>query len=96
MPNRPRPAQLAAIVLLVLALAVMGLLTVGYNGKSRVETAQAPTTVGGATTGMAQPVGTPDQPKRYQPVNPAPDTRAAPTSSDTGIGSENGSTGQPK
>ena len=80
----------------VLALAVMGLITVGYNGKSRVETAQAPTTVGGATTGMAQPVGTPDQPKRYQPVNPAPDTRAAPTSSDTGIGSENGSTGQPK
>ena len=80
----------------VLALAVMGLITVGYNGKSRVETAQAPSTVGGATTGMAQPVGTPDQPKRYQPVNPAPDTRAAPTSSDTGIGSENGSTGQPK
>jgi len=80
----------------VLAFAVMGLLTVGYNGKSRVETAQTTTPVGGATTGMAQPVGTPEQPKRYQPVNPAPDNRAAPTSSDTGIGSENGSTGQPK
>lgn len=79
-----------------LALAVMGLLTVGYSGKSRMETAQAPTPVGAATTGMAQPAGTSDKPKLYQPVNPAPDTRAAPTSSDTGTGSENGSTGQPK
>jgi hypothetical protein len=80
----------------VLALAVMGLLTVGYNGKSRIETAQATTPVGGATTGMAQPAGTPDQPKLYQPINPAPDTRAAPTSSDTGTGPANGSTGQQK
>ena len=80
----------------VLALAVMGLLTIGYNGKSRIEIARAPTPVGGATTGMAQPVGTPDQPKLYQPINPAPDTRAAPTSSDTGTGPANGSTGQPK
>ncbi|PSO21543.1 hypothetical protein [Bradyrhizobium sp. MOS003] len=80
----------------VLAFAVMGLLTVGYNGKARVETAQAPAPVGGATTGMAQPVGTPDQSKPYQPVNPAPDTRAAPTSSNTGTGPENGSTGLPK
>lgn len=80
----------------VIALAVMGLLATGYAGKSRVETAQAPTPVGGQTTGMAQPVGTADRPKLYQPVNPAPDTRAAPTSSDTGVGPANGSTGQPK
>ncbi|MES2195137.1 MAG: hypothetical protein V4517_12015 [Pseudomonadota bacterium] len=80
----------------VLALAVMGLLVAGYNGKSRVETAQAPMPVGGPTTGMAQPAGTADQPKLYQPANPAPDPRAAPTSSDTGIGPANGSTGQPK
>ena len=87
----------------VLTIAVMGLLAVGYNGKSRVETAQmtkpvgSTTTgpVGGATTGMAQPVGTADQPKLYQPANPAPDTRSAPTSSDTGTGPANGSTGQP-
>jgi hypothetical protein len=44
------------------------------------------------TTGMAQPVGTANQPKPFQPANPAPDTRAAPTSSDTGVGS-NGTTG---
>ncbi|WP_375412394.1 hypothetical protein [uncultured Bradyrhizobium sp.] len=80
----------------VLAIAVMGLLVTGYNGKSRTETAQATTRVGGATTGMAQPVGSADQPKLYQPANPAPDTRSAPTSSDTGVGPENGSTGQPK
>jgi hypothetical protein len=80
----------------VLALAVMGLLVTGYNGKSRVETAQAPTSVGGPTTGIAQSAGTANQPKLYQPANPAPDPRAAPTSSDTGIGPANGSTGQPK
>jgi len=74
----------------------MGLLAAGYNGKSRTETAQMPMPVGGATTGMAQPAGTANQPKPYQPANPAPDTRSAPTSSDTGVGPENGSTGQPK
>jgi hypothetical protein len=79
----------------VLALAVMGLLATGYSGKSQAETA-AMTTVGGATTGMAQPAGSSNQPKPYQPANPAPDTRSAPTSSDTGVGPENGSNAQPK
>jgi hypothetical protein len=80
----------------VIGIAVMGLLATGYHGKSRVETAQTTTPVGGATSGMAQPAGSADRPKVYQPVNPAPDTRAAPTSSDTGVGPENGSTGLPK
>ena len=83
----------------VTSLAVMGLLTAGYASKSRVETAQVTTPVGqttGMSQGMAQPAGTSEQPKVYQPVNPAPDTRAAPTSSDTGVGPANGSTGQPK
>jgi hypothetical protein len=80
----------------VLALAVMALLATGYRGKSPTETAQMTTPVGGNTTGMAQPAGTSNQPKPYQPANPAPDTRAAPTSSDTGVGSENGSAGAPK
>jgi hypothetical protein len=78
----------------VLALVVMGLLATGYHGKPRSETAQMTVPVGGPTTGMAQPPGLADQPKQYQPANPAPDTRAAPTSSNTGVGSENGSTGQ--
>jgi len=80
----------------VIGIAVMGLLATGYSGKSRSETAQMTTPVGGTTTGMAQPVGTANQPKPYQPANPAPDTRSAPTSSDTGVGAENGSTGQAK
>jgi hypothetical protein len=80
----------------VIGLAVMGLLATGYSGKSRSETVQMTTPVGGTTTGMAQPAGSANQPKQYQPANPAPDTRAAPTSSDTGVGAENGSTGQPK
>ena len=80
----------------VLALAVMGLLVAGYHGKSRSETAQMTTPVGGSTTGMAQSPGLANEPKQYQPVNPAPDPRSAPTSSDTGVGSENGTTGQPK
>ena len=80
----------------VLAIAVMGLLATGYSSKPYVETAQKTKPVGGTTTGMAQPLGLQDQPKQYQPANPAPDTRSAPTSSDTGIGPANGSTGQPK
>ena len=82
-----------------IALAVMGLLAAGYASKSRIETASVPAPAGktsGMSQGMAQPAGSSNQPKIYQPANPAPDTRAAPTSSDTGIGSENGSTGQPK
>jgi hypothetical protein len=80
----------------VIGIAVMALLAIGYSGKSRSETAQLTTPVGGTTTGMSQPVDSANQPKPYQPVNPAPDTRAAPTSSSTGIGADNGSTGQPK
>ena len=92
----PNGAGAELIGFAVLAIAVMGLLATGYNGKSRAETAQMKTPVGGPTTGMAQPAGSANQPKLYQPANPAPDTRSAPTSSDTGVGPENGSTGQPK
>lgn len=97
----PNGAGAELIGFAVIAIAVMGLLATGYNGKSRTETAQMTTPVGttapiGTTTGMAQPAGTSNQPKLYQPANPSPDTRSAPTSSDTGVGPENGTTGQPK
>jgi len=92
-PNGARPELIGFAVL---AIAVMGLLATGYAGRSRSETAVLTTPVGGATTGMAQPAGSSNQPKNYQPANPAPDTRLPPTSSDAGTGSENGSTGQPK
>ena len=95
----PNGAAPELIGFAVLAFAIMGLLTAGYASKSRVETAQVTTPVGqttGMSQGMAQPAGSSEQPKTYQPANPAPDTRGALTSSDTGIGAANGSTGQPK
>lgn len=95
----PNGAGPELIGLAVIALAVMGLLVSGYASKSRVETAASTTPVGqttGMSQGMAQPAGSSSEPKIYQPANPAPDTRSPPTSSDTGIGNENGSTGQPK
>jgi len=78
--------DLAGVV--VFALIVMGLLVFGYSRKSSFETAQLPPPVAGVS--IAQPVGIADKPKVYQPVNPAPDTRSAPTSSDTGVGPDNG------
>jgi hypothetical protein len=77
----------------VLVIA-MGLLAAGYLQRSDYERRQTTSQTGG--TGMAQSVGTSNTPKPYQPANPAPDTRGAPTSSDTGTGPANGSTGNPK
>lgn len=73
----------------VFSLIAMGLLGFGYKHKSTYETAQAqPSPTVGKS--MAQPAGLAEQPKVYQPANPAPDTRSAPTSSDTGVGPDNG------
>ena len=97
-PGRAAP-QGALPELLGIALigfVAMGLLTFGYKSKSSFETAQSTTPVGTTGSSMARPVGTADQPKRYQPANPSPDTRSSPTSSDAGTGSANGSTGNPK
>jgi hypothetical protein len=94
--NVPSGAAPELIGLAAVMLAVMGLLATGYSQKSSFETAQMTTPVGGKTTGMAQEPGKADQPKIYQPANPAPDTRVAPTGSNTGVGAENGSTGQVK
>jgi hypothetical protein len=95
--------------LTVFAFIAMGLLAAGQNAKPRSETAQLPGPVGstasnpaGTTTGtasnsngMAQPAGIQNQPKQYQPANPATDTRSAPTASDAGVGSAAGNTGNP-
>jgi hypothetical protein len=74
----------------VLAVAAMALLVVGYQGKPQTETTSP---VGGK--GVPQSAGNLDKPKAYQSANPRPDMRSAPTSSDTGVGAENGSTVQP-
>ncbi len=81
----------------VIMVVAMGLLVAGYNMRPKTLTAQAPAPAATTTTsGMAQTPGTSNTMKPYQPANPAPDTRAAPTGSDTGTGAENGSTGNPK
>lgn len=72
----------------MLAAIAMGLLALGYSHKSNAEISQVPTPVSGS---MTQPVGSADQPKQYQPANPVPDPRAAPTASPAGIGPDNGS-----
>ena len=68
------------------ALLAMGLLSVGYN------TRQGTVTVGTSTgtNNTLAPRLDPEAPKKYQPENPAPDTRAAPTSSSTGTGPDSG------
>jgi hypothetical protein len=53
----------------------------------------ATTGTAGNNAGMAQPAGSQNDQKVYQPANPAPDLRAAPTGSDTGVGASPGNTG---
>ncbi|NEW87595.1 MULTISPECIES: hypothetical protein [Rhodopseudomonas] len=85
--------ELAGIA--VFALIAMGLLAAGFSYKPGEQaTAQVSSPAGqGGTTGMAQPEGIQNEPKRYQPNNPGTDTRVAPTASDAGVGNSPGSTG---
>ncbi len=92
----PQGALPELLGIAVIGFIAMGLLTIGYKSKSAVETAQSTTPVGTTGSSMAQPVGSANEPKKYQPANPSPDVRSAPTSSDAGTGPANGSTGNPK
>jgi hypothetical protein len=78
----------------VIAIAVMGLPATGYNGKSK--------RFGSRRRSAAKPPAWPNLRARRTspnsislPIQP-PDTRSSPTSSDTGVGSNKGATGQPK
>lgn len=77
--------------LLVISLVAMALLTFGYRSHSGTAVAKGP---GAANNQLATDRTNPDTPKPYQPQNPAPDQRTAPTSSPTGTGADNG--GRPK
>ncbi|MGX7744165.1 hypothetical protein [Rhodopseudomonas parapalustris] len=85
--------ELAAIA--VFAFIAMGLLAAGATYKSDERaTAQISNPIPEAgTTGLAQPKGVQNEPKRYQPNNPGTDTRTSPTGSDAGVGNSPGSTG---
>jgi hypothetical protein len=92
------PSGAGAEILAVGAFAIlaMGLLAFGNSNRSDTMTAQAPQpagqTTGAGQGGTAQSPSL-NQPKPYQPANPATDTRVAPTGSDTGVGSSPGNTG---
>jgi hypothetical protein len=81
----PSGAAPELVGLFAIAMIAMALLTYGYHGSQGVAT------VGnGANNTLVTPRTDPDAPKPYQPQNPAPDTRAAPTSSSTGLGADSG------
>jgi hypothetical protein len=83
----PSGAAPELIGLLAAAFIAMALLTFGYHARQGVATVG---TGNGANNLLATPRTDPEAPKPYQPQNPAPDTRAAPTSSSTGAGAESG------
>jgi hypothetical protein len=78
----------------VFAILAMGLLAFANSNRSDTMTAQAPQPAGQTTGqgGMAQSPSQ-NQPKPYQPANPATDTRVSPTGSNTGVGNSPGNTG---
>lgn len=81
--------------LLAVSLVAMALLVFGYRaGPGTAVTSGSPAPNNQLATDRADP----NQPKPYQPENPAPDTRTAPTGSTTGQGADSGGRpeGQPK
>jgi hypothetical protein len=84
----PSGAAPELIGLLVIALVAMALLTFGYNARRSVAVTPPPT--GAANNQLSTQRTHPNLPKPYQPENPAPDLRNAPTSSSTGAGPESG------
>lgn len=83
----PSGAGLELGGVLVTALIAMTLLTFGYRSHAGVSVAEAP---GMPNNQLATGRTDPNAPKPYQPQNPAPDTRAAPTASTTGTGPDSG------
>jgi hypothetical protein len=83
----PTGAGLELGGLLAVGLIAMGLLGFGYRSHSGTPVAEAPQT---ANNQLSTPRTDPNTPKPYQPNNPAPDTRVAPTTSTSGIGPDSG------
>ena len=83
----PSGAGLELGGLLAVALIAMGLLAFGYRSHSGTSIAEAP---GAANNRLSSERTDPNTPKPYQPQNPAPDMRSAPTASSTGTGPDSG------
>jgi hypothetical protein len=84
----PSGAGPELIALLAVALIAMALLTFGYNARRTVDATPPPT--GASNNQISSERTDPNTPKPYQPQNPAPDTRSAPTSSSSGTGPDSG------
>ena len=83
----PSGAGPELIGLLVVAFVAMALLVAGYSSR---RSDSMTSTASGANNQLATERTNPDAPKPYQPQNPAPDTRTAPTGSSTGAGPDSG------
>lgn len=73
--------------LLVVALVAMALLAFGYRSDSRPSASATSAT---HNNQLATERTDPNSPKPYQPANPMPDTRVAPTGSSSGTGADSG------
>jgi hypothetical protein len=73
--------------LLAVALIAMVLLVFGYRSHSGTSVSETPQA---ANNQLATERTDPNKPKTYQPLNPSPDTRAAPTASSSGSGPDSG------
>ena len=71
----------------VVALVAMALLAFGYHSHAG---SAVSTSMSGPNNELANERTDPAAPKPYQPQNPAPDTRSAPTASSTGTGPDSG------
>ena len=84
----PTGAGIELVALFAAALIAMLLLTFGYSAR-RTESPTPPPD-GAPNNQLSTERTDPNTPKPYQPQNPAPDTRSAPTSSSTGTGPDSG------
>jgi hypothetical protein len=83
----PDGAAVELLGLVVVAFVAMALLAFGYHSHAGSALIESKT---GANNQLATERTNPASPKPYQPENPAPDTRSAPTGSETGKGPESG------
>jgi hypothetical protein len=83
----PDGAGAELVGFLAVALIAMALLAFGYHSHPGSVAAQS---VPGPNNQLATDRTNPATPKPYQPQNPAPDTRTAPTGSSTGAGADSG------
>jgi hypothetical protein len=84
--ERPNGVGVELGGLVVVAIVAMALLAFGYRSHAGSTVSES----SGPNNQLATDRNNPNTPKPYQPENPSPDTRAAPTGSSTGSGADSG------